>query len=467
MDEPTSRRKKKSKKMKSDECAPSSESMNTRNITSKVSQVKSKKLQEKPDGKSLSSDLDGRQALIDKAKLTHKPSSDGGLRSPIAAVTPSSTPPPTLKRQEAKVKGVPKEVPLTTHMASAASMTTDGSDLLRRSQQPFGQPAYDKPPRLQPQQQAVTRQESFPGASYMSSGSSQLLGESYHPMLATLQAPPPAAASRTDLPRAIILPEMKQQQRGGTASDRAPQQQPAVQQLGNQFGAIGCKVPVSPPPVLNWSDSSPLLSAALMSQPPPPPHTNASNLLSSASGLSIMQQLQAERRQREEEFRRSVSSQWPGFGVEPEPVTCPSTNLTPVGFGTNYYESLWDSPQPAGGAVVSSASRRLPTEGLWGTIGQNVWPSTVLQSASTGGYGTSSMESSQQRHNQQLLQYHHMQQQQQRGVAGEEGNLLRFDSLALSSIWGDGTSAGVSEGGKEPEPGNSTWSSTLFTNKDL
>jgi hypothetical protein len=320
----------------------------------------------------------------------------------------------------------------------------------------------------------LTRQESYSGASFISA-SQQLLGESYHPMLATLQASG-ANTNRTDLPRAIILPELKQQQRGGATPDPSPQQQQSVQQqqLGNQFGAIGCKVPVSPPPpsVVGWADSSPLLSASLMSQPPPP--TNS--LLSAASGLSIMQQLQAERRQREEEFRRSAAgSQWPGFGVEPDPVACPSANLTPVGFGANYYESLWDSPQSAGAAAaVPSSSRRLPaSEGLWGTIGPNVWPSTVLQSAADPGYGSMETNSSHQlRNNQQRMQYHQMQQQQQqlRGGVGEDGNLLRFDPLALSSIWGEGAVAAASEAkrGEEGKHGGSaTWSSTLFTNKDL
>jgi hypothetical protein len=404
-EEPASRKKKTNKKIKSDDCVASNESLNNRNnitSSSKVGQVnKSKKpQQEKSEGKSLSSNNgEGRQQqppLPEKSRLTGKLSQDGGgVRT---AVSPASTPPPTLRRQEAKVKGVPKEVPV----ASAATMTVttagmDGAaEMLRRTsqQQSFGQPAYDKPPRLQQQQQqqqqqVLTQQESYSGASFISA-SQQLLGESYHPMLATLQASG-ANTNRTDLPRAIILPELKQQQRGGATPDPSPQQQQSVQQqqLGNQFGAIGCKVPVSPPPpsVVGWADSSPLLSASLMSQPPPP--TNS--LLSAASGLSIMQQLQAERRQREEEFRRSAAgSQWPGFGVEPDPVACPSANLTPVGFGANYYESLWDSPQSAGAAAaVPSSSRRLPaSEGLWGTIGPNVWPSTVLQSAADPGYGS-------------------------------------------------------------------------------
>jgi hypothetical protein len=80
--------------------------------------------------------------------------------------------------------------------------------------------------------------------------------------------------------------------------------------------------------------------------------------------------------------------------------------------------------------------------------------------------------SHQLRNNQQRMQYHQMQQQQQqlRGGVGEDGNLLRFDPLALSSIWGEGAVAAASEAkrGEEGKHGGSaTWSSTLFTNKDL
>ena len=84
-------------------------------------------------------------------------------------------------------------------------------------------------------------------------------------------------------------------------------------------------------------------------------------------GLTIMQQLQAERRQREEEYVRRHNN-WPGFGdtagVSHQPVG-------PVVAGRDVYvESLWDQP---GGQTQGQ-------QGLWGTIG-NVWPSTVFNSA--------------------------------------------------------------------------------------
>jgi hypothetical protein len=483
--EPLSGRKKKNKKSKSEEgVAAQKESMSnpTASNNGNSQQPKTKKADSSVKMSPLERSPKEKVKPFSKSSVDVAVMERACLRSP--GVTPASTPPLAVKRQEAVVKGVPKEGVTGPSVAASVAMDATAADL-RRSQ-PLGQLPYDKPPRLQQQQQLQTMamQDKYSGASFNNSPSSAtLLGDNYHPMLSSLQPTTTATAMRPELPRAIILPELKQQR-----LDRSPQQQPQNLVHGNQFGAIGCKVPVSPPPNgSSWADSlngsSPLLS--LSRQQSLVASSPASNLLTSASGLTIMQQLQAERRQREEEFRRTTS-QWPGFGLDPESTNVsPSSHLGPA-LGGNYFESLWDPPAgpPPGGASPSAVRR--PPEGLWGTIGRNVWPSTLLQSTDNG-YGNSD------RHHhhtsQHLLQYQHIQQQQQlaRGGGsvvsgvGDDGNLLRFDPLALSSIWGANSivpptagELGTSSSGSkqeqqkplEPEHG-STWSSTLFTSKDL
>ena len=241
-------------------------------------QTKPKKVLEKQDSKS--------SDKPDKVKPSPKPSREPSVKP--TSPTPA-TPPPVVKKQEAKVKGVPKET----------------GDLKRQQ----SLPTYDKPPRLQ------TRAEltGFPASPQQLDGF--------------------PTVPRADPPRAIIYPELKREL-------------PV-----NQFGAIGCKVPVNNAPNGGWADpavSSQMGLSPVMSPPSPgliPP-----------PGVSIMQQLQAERRYREEEFRRT---QWPGFGTDTR---------------RDYLESLWDSPNSA---------PKPPTtpQGMWGTLGQNVWPSTVLQGA--------------------------------------------------------------------------------------
>ena len=146
-------------------------------------------------------------------------------------------------------------------------------------------------------------------------------------------------------------------------------------------------------------------------------------------GLTIMQQLQAERRQREEEYVRRQNN-WPGFGdaaaaaVSHQPVG-PVVTHPEVGRDV-YVESLWDQP---GGQTQGQ-------QGLWGTIG-NVWPSTVFNSAGfryqgEGGGGESG--------------------------ATEEAETLAYDSLSLSSIW-------ASAGNQQQEGENNSWSSLFNNNK--
>jgi len=143
-------------------------------------------------------------------------------------------------------------------------------------------------------------------------------------------------------------------------------------------------------------------------------------------GLTIMQQLQAERRQREEEYARRQNN-WPGF------ENCVSIQHPLVGsqareMGRDYVESLWDQP---GGHSQGQ------TQGLWGTIG-NVWPSSVFnnpgfhyQGEAGAGAETGSKEE------------------------GETG--LSFNSLSLSSIW-------ASTGNQQQETGENTSWSSLFNN---
>lgn len=292
----------------------------------KPSITKPKKVVEKRDSK-----IDKQ----DKLKISPKPSRETSVKP----VSPPPTTPPVVKKQEAKVKGVPKE----------------GGDLRRQQ----SLPTYDKPPRLQ-----QPRHESPSG--FPQSQTQPLEG------FPTITLP------KADPPRAIIYPEVKREN-------------PV-----NQFGAIGCKVPVSS--TLSWNDQGPsqLGLSPVQSLMNPP----------TARGLSMMQELQAERRKREEAFRRS---QWPGFGPEPQVP----------GARRDYLESLWDPPANPN------------PHGMWGTLGQNVWPSTVLQNPSCA-----------------------------QGKP-EEVDHERFglDPLTLSSIW---------NAANKKERDQNTWSSTLFNNnKDL
>ena len=142
-----------------------------------------------------------------------------------------------------------------------------------------------------------------------------------------------------------------------------------------------------------------------------------------------MQQLQAERRQREEEYVRRQNN-WPGFGD-----AAAAANHQPVGpvvthpeVGRDVYvESLWDQP---GGQTQGQ-------QGLWGTIG-NVWPSTVFNSAGFRYQGEGTAGES--------------------GVTEETETLASYDSLSLSSIW-------ASAGNQQHEGENNSWSSLFNNNK--
>ena len=328
--EPSKKNKKKQTKSKVEE-----------NIVVKEQQqpVKQKKKVEKQDS------IKQEQKQQEKVKTVTKSSSE----SPKVTTQHQKieTPPPqqqqqqqqqqTKPKQEAKVKGVPKEV-------------TE----LRRQQ---SAPAYDRPPRLQnnnnQQQVSSSRHESFAGNSQPETSFSS-----------------PPVTQKPEPPRAIILPEVKPNP-------------------GSQFGPIGRKVPTSGlgPSKTSWGGESawsdspaaapPLQSRGMMnnggtgSSVPPP-----TLLPPPGPGLTIMQQLQAERRQREEEYVRRQNN-WPGFND--------STNTTSNGHmagSTNYVENLWDTPQSSGhhlqtpqSPVVSSSSGA----GLWGTL-DNVWPSSVFNS---------------------------------------------------------------------------------------
>merc|ERR1719192_902862 len=129
-----------------------------------------------------------------------------------------------------------------------------------------------------------------------------------------------------------------------------------------------------------------------------------------------MQQLQQERRKREEDYHRRQNN-WPGFndGAPSPGLVGPGGQVGQGGPGgppvtNNYVETLWDNPA---------------SNGLWGTIG-NVWPSTVFNS----GFNERNRETEN----------------------------LGLDSLSLSSIW----SAGA--GGHQEEADN-TWSSLFSDNK--
>ena len=122
-----------------------------------------------------------------------------------------------------------------------------------------------------------------------------------------------------------------------------------------------------------------------------------------------MQQLQAERRQREEEYVRRQNN-WPGFND----ANPPNTGI--VGGTTNYVENLWDAPSQS--------------SGLWGTL-DNVWPSSVFNNS---GFNDG------------------------RNMNRENENALGFDSLSLSSIWSSASPPHQDEG-------ENTWSSLFSENK--
>ena len=317
---------------------------------------------------------------IEKTRLSPKSSSE------LTPKPQSSSPLPQAAKQEAKVKGVPKEE----------------TSILRRQQ---SAPAYSPPPRLQGHggQQLPLRSLGDQGRS------SPGHADAFQPK-----------QDRPEPPRAIILPEMKQNP-------------------GSQFGPIGCKVPreqhlskstwqdspAAPGPMQGHHDSQ----ARSMSMAPLGRQAPVPTPLLPPPGLTIMQQLQAERRQREEEYVRRQNN-WPGFGDSASSVS----SHQPVGpvvthpeVGGDYVQSLWD--QPGGGQTQGQ-------QGLWGTIG-NVWPSTVFNSAGFRyqGEGTN-------------------------GESGstEEPETLTYDNLSLSSIW-------ASAGSQQQETENNAWSSLFNNNK--
>jgi len=338
----------------------------------------------KPKAKKSLERTESKPDRVEKARLSPKSSLE-----PL--VKPQQQTPPVLVKQEAKVKGVPKEDP----------------SVLRRQQ---SAPAYSPPPRLQNHSASLSpRPEDGAGR-----GSPCHPPESFPDRMLSSSRP---SQDRPDPPRAIILPEMKQ-------NAKSP------------YGPIGCKVPRDPrePHLISKSmwQESPAAPAPLVAHPdsarglalaPIRQQSGPASLLP-PPGLTIMQQLQAERRQREEEYARRQNN-WPGF------ENCVSIQHPLVGsggreMGRDYVESLWDQP---GGHSQGQT-------GLWGTIG-NVWPSSVFnnpgfhyQGEAANGAETGSKEE------------------------GEAG--LSFNSLSLSSIW-------ASAGNQQQEGENSSWSS-LFNN---
>lgn len=195
---------------------------------------------------------------------------------------------------------------------------------------------------------------------------------------------------RPEPPRAIILPELKQNP-------------------GSQFGPIGCKVPN--PTKSTWNDSPAAPNPVNHNSRMLPPSTNQTHTPPSlipppTPGLTIMQQLQAERRQREEDYVRRQHN-WPGFETQSNGI--PSNN---------FVESLWDTPSNQG------------NQGLWGSIG-NVWPSSVFNT------GFNYPETNE--------------------TAEKENENLGFDSLSLSSIWSAPSNQNESE--------SNSWSSLFNNNK--
>ena len=348
----SSKKKKKPQKVKSEEVSKETNSAN------KISKKKVDKQESKPEQRQ------------EKVKATSKTASEPNKSSPPK----DDSPPPQPKvKQEAKVKGFPKEV-----------------SELRRQQ---SAPAYDRPPRLQGQGQ--NRSEAVAGT---------------HGQKDNNQTSP--AVQKPEPPRAIILPEVKQNP-------------------GSQFGPIGCKVPntgLTSKSTWNDSPAAPApVPARLLSSPatgPPPPPT-----LLPPPGLTIMQQLQAERRQREEEYVRRQNN-WPGFSDRNN-----ARETQSMAAATSYVENLWDAP----------AQPQQAQAGLWGSL-DNVWPSTVFNSGFNDGRNL--------------------------GRDTDSGS-LGYDSLSLSSIWASAsgramqpqeTDQGQAVGGGGGA-GDNTWSSLFNENK--
>lgn len=326
-----SKKKKKTQKPKPEETTVK-ENNNKQNPKKKIEKQESIKQEPKPE----------------KPKLIPKNSTDSPKVCNVSVKTESPPPPQVKQKQEAKVKGVPKEV-------------TE----LRRQQ---SAPAYDRPPRLQTQVPGRQSQDNY-------GGHAQGHMDGF-PTVTTMQKPDP--------PRAIILPELKQNP-------------------GSQFG------PIAKPTKSTWNDSpaapNPVQPRLLQSPNSPPPQPS----LLPPPGLTIMQQLQAERRQREEEYVRRQNN-WPGFND----TNPPNTGI--VGGTTNYVENLWDAPSQS--------------SGLWGTL-DNVWPSSVFNNS---GFNDG------------------------RNMNRENENALGFDSLSLSSIWSSASPPHQDEG-------ENTWSSLFSENK--
>jgi len=367
---------KKRNKNKSSKTETSVEANNLSGNERKPTTNKPKKALEKQDSKQ------AETAKTEKPKLSPKSSTDTVYR-PASATAPS--PPP--KKQQAKVKGVQKE-------------QTSQPDNRRPLNNPQ-QPQYDRPPRLQ---------QSFNRAPTETQQPPQPLDG--FPTL-TVGHNTTAPLAKPDPPRAIILPERK------------------PENLGSQFGPIGCKVPLSRKST--WSDSPAQAQparAGMFSTPPPEvvpqPEFPSSGLMLNTSvmppnmtmNMSMMQRLQAQRKYEREEHARRQRDNWPGFDQA-------KTN--------SYIESLWDAPG-------QQATNNSGTDGglLGATIG-NVWPSTMF--GSTGVFSG----------------------EQEQGVVGggakegEEGG-LGFDPLALSSIWSSPNS--------QKKAVDDTWSSQLF-NKEM
>ena len=342
----SAKKKKKPQKVKSEEVCKETSNAN------KISKKKVDKQEIKPEQRQ------------EKVKAASRTASEPNKSSPPKADSP---PPQPKVKQEAKVKGFPKEV-----------------SELRRQQ---SAPAYDRPPRLQGQ----ARSEAVAGTHGQAENNQ------------TTQAP----VQKPEPPRAIILPEMKQNP-------------------GSQFGPIGCKVPntgLTSKSTWNDSPAAPApVPARLLSSPatgPPPPPT-----LLPPPGLTIMQQLQAERRQREEEYVRRQNN-WPGFSDRNN-----ARETQSIAAATSYVENLWDAP----------AQPQQAQAGLWGSL-DNVWPSTVFNSGFNEGRNI--------------------------GRDTEPGS-LGYDSLSLSSIWA--SASGRSMQPQEADQGQSvgtgdTWSSLFNENK--
>ena len=378
----------------------------------------------------------------------------------------------------------------------AESPSNDHQQQQLRRQQSL--PAYEKPPRLQ-QVAAATRMESFNGS----------YGRNTPPqpdMANNFVAPPTSTSQRADPPRAIIFPEPK-----------APV---------NQFGAIGCKVPVQPQPNQvggqgtsglgnSWAKDGQnnmtatgnvasshaqtselgLTPASLTNSLPGLIPGGSAGASGGPSGLTIMQELQAERRMREQEFRRNNPSapQWPGFGPEP---------VSGMMLRSDYLESLWDShaaPTSSAGQVAGVANSPSGTAamlGRWGTIGQNLWPSSYTASQQhVAGYTATTTSVPPPPLAQQM--------QQAAAVVSQQNNLMTsgfggvsamqhtsppppltqqqminatnaMDPLAIASIWAKNNSVGnnqqVGQQRKEAAAAGNTWSAALFStnkNKDL